>query len=334
MKSENEISVVNWATNIVRDNVNIEKILEGNSRRQNYRVYNQKCSYIIYCAKNIKDYIALSNINQHLWLHGVSVPRIIGQDENLLFVMVEDLGKTSAEQSCQLSDKTNIILDAAKELAKIHTFCLYKFNSAWCNNYATLNYNVWYRERFGQFFKLLVEGYLKYGKLPYGLEADLKNFESLLEWKACCHTIIHGDWHFRNLMICHGKVFVIDWIGVSSGPIASDLASFFVHPYNSQNSVMRKKILQTYLHILCLSERKKEQLYRKLPMFELAERLRTLALFAVRARNKHPERAQYVPPLIEGVINFSSEDFMYDFPVLRKFILHIADMLQNENWDI
>jgi aminoglycoside/choline kinase family phosphotransferase len=174
------------------------------------------------------------SVLQHFKKHKVRVPEVIGFDESLGLVLLEDLGDLTLEQifseAKNLTDFKPYYDQAIAELIKIH------FESTKDHSPCTafdLDFDIeklsWELNftKSNLFEKLL-------GYQFTGTETKLYT-DSVLQITKVLHDqpkyIQHRDYHSRNLMIKDGKIRVIDFQDARMGAIQYDLVSLFKDSY-------------------------------------------------------------------------------------------------------
>jgi aminoglycoside/choline kinase family phosphotransferase len=194
------------------------------------------------------------SVIQHFKKHHITVPEVIGFDENLGLVLLEDLGDLTLEQvftkASKAEDYKAYYDQAIAELIKIHfeasrdsspciafelDFVIDKLS--WELNFTKVN---------------LFEKLLNHPFSP--IEVKLYA-ESIYQITKTLHEqpkyIQHRDYHSRNLMVKDSKVRVIDFQDARMGAVQYDLVSLFKDSYVDFPEEQEAYYLKVYFEEAC-----------------------------------------------------------------------------------
>jgi aminoglycoside/choline kinase family phosphotransferase len=189
------------------------------------------------------------SVLQHFKKHRVRVPEVIGFDEKLGLVLLEDLGDFTLEQAFYRAKKPADYKDyydqAVAELIKIH------FDSSKDHSPCTafdLDFDIEKLSWELNFTKTnLFEKLLKHNFTE--METQLYT-DAIYQMTRILHEqpkyIQHRDYHSRNLMIKEDKVRVIDFQDARMGAIQYDLVSLFKDSYVDFPADLENQYLKYY----------------------------------------------------------------------------------------
>jgi len=191
------------------------------------------------------------NVQAHFAKVDVRVPKVEACSPELGVVLLEDLGDLTLERKFWENQNQDMAMpfyaQAVDELIKIHflaskpatppSLCQQiQFDTAkfmWEMNYA--------REHFLE----------KVGGIKLS-EKDAKDLQA--EFLTLCETldqqpkfVCHRDYHSRNLMLKHGRIYVIDFQDARLGPVQYDLVSLVHDSYVNMSQTSINTVKYDYL---------------------------------------------------------------------------------------
>ena len=211
--------------------------LKGDSGERSYsRIRSAKGSFIFVehplSNKNFEDFLLTQNV---LKKNFIPIPQILHIDKKNKLLLLEDLGPTDLEQFYLKNKKLDYHVQALDLLYSFQRISDSKNFKKKFTNSQSLN-----------------ELLLTYQSLNYPLknpdkECLLKEFHALSCQLAKQPFVpSHRDFHSRNLLICKGQVYMIDFQDAGLYPQYYDLASFIYDPYVSLLDEERKILIQHY----------------------------------------------------------------------------------------
>jgi N-acetylmuramate 1-kinase len=186
-------------------------------------------------------------IGNHLYRRGVPVPRIYWADPGRGYFLLEDLG--------------DFHLQSHVNRRRSHLFAVYHrvvsllllmqqraregFETGYCFDSVVYDAAFVYRRELEYFRERFVNGYLR---LEVGPEELRRDFESIAEAAGVTvlSHVIHRDFQSRNIMICAGRLRLVDFQGMRFGPPAYDLASLLIDPYVRISLEVEQKAIALY----------------------------------------------------------------------------------------
>lgn len=233
------------------DDFKVYQLAGDASVRRYYRVSQNHQSWVLMRWEPFdpSNYPFLSVLN-HFAKNSIRVPRVIGMDERLGLVLLEDLGDLTLERKFWESQNQEASLSfykqAVDELVKIH------FHSTLDRSECTAFHIRFDVEKFLWEMKYgqdnLLSGVCKF-QFSEKLNADLTSvFIDICErLDREPKFIAHRDYHSRNLMIKLNEMRVIDFQDARLGPIQYDLVSLLRDSYVNLNDQMCHILTEDYL---------------------------------------------------------------------------------------
>jgi hypothetical protein len=239
-------------THLRTDDFKVYQLAGDASNRRYYRVIQQTQSLVLMRWEPFdpKNYPFLSVLN-HFAKHGIHVPTVVGMDEKLGLVLLEDLGDLTLERKFWESQSQEASLpfykQAIDEIIQIH-FVASSDKNADCTAFR-IQFDVekfLWEMKYGQ--DNLLTGVCKFQF------TEKSNAELTRVFTEICQRlheepkyIAHRDYHSRNLMIKYDEMRVIDFQDARMGPIQYDLVSLLRDSYVNMNDQMEETLLKDYL---------------------------------------------------------------------------------------
>lgn len=177
--------------------------------------------------------------------------------------------------------------------------------------------------------------FLKTTDLPFNeirLENDLqqlaKDLAGDLEEE---HYFLYRDFQSRNVMLCQGEPYFIDFQGGMQGPLAYDVASFLWQASARYPQTLRDALINAYVDELQqLLPRFCEETFRKrLRLFVLFRILQVLGAYGLRG---YVERKQYfldsIPLAIQNLRRQLIDGVVSPYPYLNTVLQQLVDLPQ------
>lgn len=246
------------AANFLKKYISIEGVqfqnLAGDASARKYaRIYNSEHSYVLMIFPKTEQKMGTNflEIQKSLSHHKCLVPKVLGYDLAMGYILLEDLGDLTLErrfyENQDFSKTLPYYYKAIDEIIKIHSIPIDKSSSTpffhiefdtekllWELNYMKKNLLM-------EYFKLeMTEDFLK------GLEEDFL--------KICSHLsqlpqiVCHRDYHSRNIMLHKDQTYVIDFQDARLGPCQYDLVSLLRDSYVDITSENEELLLKYYFN--------------------------------------------------------------------------------------
>ena len=273
-------------------------------------------------------------IGQHFFRCGAAVPRIYGLAEECGLILCEDLGDTKLHDlvlrhGAEAEEVEAYYRQALAALAHLQTETRHGFQPDWCWDTPRYDRALMLARESGYFRKALCEDFLGMSGLPQGLDRE---FVFLAERAAQepADFILHRDFQSRNLMVCEGKIRIIDFQGARLGPLGYDPASLLIDPYAGLSSDRQQALLGCYLdalaaHIPLDRGRFLEGYY----YMALQRNLQILGAFAFLSQNRGKEFfRQFIKPAAATLHQHLAAPQGRDFPCLRAVVEQAINLLE------
>ena len=273
-------------------------------------------------------------IGCHFFTHGAPVPRIHGFAEECGLILCEDLGDTKLhdlvlEQGAESPEVDIYYRQALAALAHLQTETRDGFQPDWCWDTPRYDRDLMLARESGYFRKALCEDFLGMNDLPRKLEQEFV-FLAERAMQEPADFILHRDFQSRNLMICEGKVRIIDFQGARLGPLGYDPASLLIDPYAGLSSARQQILLGFYLdalaaHIPLDRGRFIEGYY----YMALQRNLQILGAFAFLSKNRGKQFfRQFIKPAAATLHEHLAAPQGRDFPSLRAVVEQAGNFLE------
>ncbi len=183
----------------------------------------------------------------HLGRVGVPVPQLLGGDVERSILLFEDLGDCRLHDLL-LRDRAAALAwypDIVRHLARMQVRGAAGFRRNWCFDAPMYDEQVMI-ERESLYFVTAFWRDTLFGEEVVGLREE---FEELARRAAAGFEwlFLHRDFQSRNIMICDGRVRIIDFQAGRLGPPGYDIASLLIDPYAALSGTLQDALLERYL---------------------------------------------------------------------------------------
>ena len=223
------------------------------SSRRYYRVVAGDRSWVLMQwepFQEAKDFPFLS-VQSCFANHDVPVPQVFDYDATAGLFLLEDLGDLTLERKFwEFQNQENILPYYKKtldELIKIHSLHLKKESIGSCTAF-DIEFSVeklmW---EFQYMRKHLIQGLLKISLSATEERQINECFDDICQrLYKLPQVVCHRDFHSRNVMIKHGRIFIIDFQDARMGPAVYDLVSLLYDSYVSLKPETISQLLEYY----------------------------------------------------------------------------------------
>lgn len=229
----------------------VEKLTGDASTRKYYRLWTTKESYVA-CLDNPSEegaeHPAFLKLQEVLYNEKVRVPLVYDKELSTGYILEEDLGdRTFLKELAQIRNKEEEYLFYVKAIELMNT--IHKINTKKYahENFAKIAFDtdkLYSEMEFTK--KYFLDRYLGVNVASLAIEKLYLRFhEMCLEISKEPRTLVHRDFHSRNIMIKNGEQVVIDFQDARMGTPLYDLVSLLEDCYYSID-VENKKKLQAY----------------------------------------------------------------------------------------
>ena len=280
---------------------------------------------------------AANAMGRHFFAHGAAVPRIYGFAEDCGLILFEDLGDTKLhdlvlQQGADAPEVDAYYRQALAALAHLQTETRHGFQPDWCWDTPRYDRALMLARESGYFQKALCEDFLGMDSLPQGLGQEFI-FLAERATQEPADFILHRDFQSRNLMVCEGKVRIIDFQGARLGPLGYDPASLLIDPYAALSQARQQDLLGFYLdalasHIPLDRGRFIEGYY----YMALQRNLQILGAFAFLSKNRGKQFfRQFIIPAASTLHEHLAAPQGRDLPCLRAVVEQARNSLNNQH---
>lgn len=176
--------------------------------------------------------------------------------------------------------------------------------------------------------------FLKPTGLPFNetaLEDDFDAFTArLLQCDHAGSTFLYRDFQARNVMVCNGQPWLIDFQSGRRGPLHYDVASFLWQASAQYPDALRAALIEEYLDELStLIDVDREQFKEELLLFVLFRMLQVLGAYGLRGLYERKTYfLQSIPLALRQIEQLIDKEIAKDYPTLKSILSQLS---QNTN---
>jgi aminoglycoside/choline kinase family phosphotransferase len=242
--------------NLLNDDLieNIEKLTGDASTRKYYRIWTSKKSYVA-CLDNpttdANEEPTFLKLQRVLHSENVRVPLIHDKELGTGYILEEDLGDVTFLKEIShienLADEYSFYIKAIDLMASIHKIDTSKYKGESFTKLAFDTEKLYAEMEFTK--KYFLKSYL-------GLDVESADVVKLYKkLQIMCETLsneprtlVHRDYHSRNLMIKDGEQIVIDFQDARMGTPLYDLVSLLEDCYYQIDTDNKKRLIEYYFN--------------------------------------------------------------------------------------
>src|SRR2546427_2033415 len=224
----------------------------GGSGRKIVRLANEKVSAIGILYDVREENVAFLEFSRHFRRHGLPVPEIYAEELSQGAYLEEDLGDTTLFEFLSKNRTGDSIAPQAVKVYRKVVALLPRFQVEAGRD---LNYKVCYPR--GSFDRQSIAWDLNYFKYYFLRLAGIAFNEQALEddfgrltkflLSAPRDYFLYRDFQSRNVMLCHGHPFFLDYQGGRKGALQYDIASLLYDAKADLPPELRQQLLDYYL---------------------------------------------------------------------------------------
>lgn len=312
--------------------VNISELPGSGSNRRYFRLFDSDGNTMIgVCGTSAEENEAFVAISRHFRTKGLSVPEVYAVSEDKLCYLQQDLGDDTLFNALEVGRKSGKFGNMEISLLKqtISQLPALQFCGA-----DGLDFSICYPQpEFDERMVFFDLNYFKYCFLKttgidfseIALEDDFRRMCNVLLSADTANTFMYRDFQARNVMLCGGKPYFIDFQGGRRGPLHYDVASFVYQAKACYPEELKDDLVNTYLDSLKHYIPVDEKLFRsQLRHFVLFRTLQVLGAYGFRGYfEKKPHFIQSVPFAIDNLRLLLQQPFE-EYPYLSKLLLKIT----------
>ena len=311
----------------------IIQITGSASNRQYYRLSGEESSCVGVVGTDASENAAFLYIARHFAQKGLPVPGILAVSEDGMAYLQTDLGTEALYDLYSHAVKSGEGLADVEELLCRIMAALPKLQFEGAEG---LDFNKCYSAKsFDQRLVMFDLNYFKYCFLkPSGLEFDEMALQD--DFERLCADILEGpltttflyrDFNSRNVMVCDGEPYFIDFQGGMRGPIYYDVASFVWHARSGYPSCLKQRMLDAYLSALGQYIEVDPDLFKlQLKKFVLFRSLQVLGAYGFRGLIE--QKANFVVgiPSAIAALKETLEDGFREYPCLMGVLERMSGL--------
>ena len=309
-------------------------VLTGDgSNRPFYRISGSKGSLIVVLPESkdplhLKEGEAYHYIGRHLAAKGIPTPVIYGYDRATGAIIMEDLGDVHLERAVREENNTGATerwyLEAVDILVNMQVRGAGGFDTRYCFDTPVYDRRLMLERESGYFVQAFLQGYLGLKITWDELSPDFERLADLAGEQPPT-LFLHRDFQSRNLMVCKGRLRLIDFQGGRLGPPAYDLASLLFDPYVDLPDDMKEALFETYLRRMKIQQQINEEDFRHHFWYIALQRtLQVLGAFGFLTRVKKKAFFKpYIPVAVKNLKNILDREIFVSFQKLRQIVSHI-----------
>jgi len=224
----------------------------GGSGRKIIRLSNEKASAIGILYGVREENVAFLEFSKHFRRHGLPVPEIYAVDLNHGAYLQEDLGDTTL---FEFLSKNRIGENIAPEAVEAYRKVVAVLPRFQVEAGRDLNYKVCYpcasfdRQSIAWDLNYFKYYFLRLAGIPFSEQALEDDFGRLTEFllTAPRDYFLYRDFQSRNIMLCNGDPFFVDYQGGRKGALQYDIASLLYDAKADLPPELRQQLLDHYL---------------------------------------------------------------------------------------
>lgn len=296
----------------------VEPIGGSASNRRYFRMSSPEGRCIGVEGVDAEENSAFVGISSHFRRQGINVPEVYAVSDDGLYYIQEDLGTEMLSDHVDAALKQGGVPEEGP-LADLLCRTMAALPKIQFEGARGLDFSICYPQpSFDRRMVMFDLNYFKYCFLkPSGLEFNevllQDDFERLADdlLEDQTDTFLYRDFNARNVMICGGEPYFIDYQGGRRGPIYYDVASFVWQARARYPEGLKKRLVDGYLAALTeYAEIPRDRFVSRLKLFVLFRLLQVLGAYGFRGWMEH--KANFVisiPPAIESLRTLLEEPF-------------------------
>lgn len=267
---------------------------------------------------------AFITISLHFASKGLNVPRVLKVSDDGMEYLQADLGDASLYAAVAEGRKTGNYSPSEVELLKKTVAYLPKLQFEGGDG---LDFSVCYPQSSFDRRNILFDlnyfkyDYLKLTGVPFdeiALQDDFERLADDLLAADCPSGFMYRDFQGRNVMICDGEPWFIDFQGGRRGPVCYDLASFVWQASAHYPAALRAELVDAYIKAARpYADLDNESFRATLRLFVLFRTLQVLGAYGFRG---YIEKKSYfiasVPYALANVATIIDDDYRARYPQL------------------
>ena len=309
----------------------IEPLAGAGSNRKYFRLKGHPQLIGVY-GTSADENRAFLYMSKHFTAKGLPVPRVHIASSDGMAYLQEDLGNVSLFQAIAQGRQTGMFNEEETTLLRrtIRLLPRFQFEGA-----EGMDFSICYPQaEFNRRSILWDLNYFKYCFLKATgidfqeelLENDFEHMATFLLAESY-DTFMYRDFQSRNVMVCNGEPFFIDFQGGRKGPIYYDVASFLWQAKARFPQELRNDLVHEYLEAAhpysCIDEK---SFHDRLSHFVLFRTLQVLGTYGFRGYfERKPHFLQSIPYAIGNLRQLLAHRFK-EYPYLSDLLHQLTEL--------
>jgi aminoglycoside/choline kinase family phosphotransferase len=231
--------------------------------------------------RDMAEFRAALEIGRHLDSVGTPVPKILAADERIGLILFEDFGDVRLHDTLNSDRQQGLELyrRVVKELAHLQVKGASGLDQDWCYDTTFYDTDVMLKRESGYFLKAFWQDTI-HAKAVEGLAEEFEDIAAqVMNYSE--PFFLHRDFQSRNIMICNGRIGIIDFQAARFGPPGYDLASLLIDPYAALSDRQQDELFSLYIdEIRLFPEVSLDYILRSYPFLALQRNLQIIGAFA------------------------------------------------------
>ena len=312
----------------------VQPLTAAGSGRRYYRLQAGGTTLVGVVGESAEENRAFIALSHHLAEKGIPVPRVVAVSDDMLRYLQTDLGNTSLYDALTPCRKSGEWSDEAVELLADTMRTLARTQVEGDRN---MDYSVCYPSpAFDERTVMYDLNYFKYCFLkavgaPFHenkLQDDMELLTSHL-LTAEPKGLLYRDFQSRNVMVCDGKPYLIDFQGARYGAVHYDVASFLWQARAQYPALLRSRLVDEYLSALhsYYPDIDRQSFNETLNLYVLFRTLQVLGAYGFRGYFERKELfLQSIPQAIENLRELLAEGVASAYPHLQATLQAVCDL--------
>jgi len=306
-------------------------IKKGGSDRSFFRVLlpGQSSFIFMHYGTDVVENSHWIDINKFLTGIGISVPRIIAQDPNLHFILLEDLGDVDlwSQRTRPWEERRECYFQVLRQIHKLHSFDLSRISAGLplAESYGPRLYK-WEHD---YFLENLVWEVCKIDLSSADAAKLNKELDALsVRLQKIDPCLIHRDFQSQNIMIKNEQPVLIDFQGMRRGCLFYDLGSLICDPYVTFEGEERNELINFYYELLNPS-RGRDEFIQNFWMGSVQRLLQALGAYGFLGLKKNkPEFLKHVKNGVNNLLAAATQ--AENLPVLCELAVRCIQKLAED----
>lgn len=278
--------------------------------------------------RDMAEFRAALEIGRHLDSVGASVPKILAADERIGLILFEDFGDVRLHDILNSDRQQGLALyrRVVKELVHLQVKGASGFDQNWCYDTTSYDTDVMLNREAGYFLKAFWQDTI-HGEAVEGLAEEFADIAAqVMNYSE--PFFLHRDFQSRNIMICNGRIGIIDFQAARFGPPGYDLASLLIDPYVTLSHREQQELFSLYIEeIKLFPDVSLDYIVRSYPFLALQRNVQIIGAFAyLSGKMEKPFFRPYILPSLIMLENRLQEEVFQPYGILQETVAEAITM--------